>query len=272
MGACVPSPVRTFQQRAADIDWYCELRGAGPDIVLIPSGEGDCASFTRVAELLADEFRVLTFDMPGFSRSGPPPDFAAITADDVAAQIAALLRALRIDSATVYGCSSGGLFALALAATQSDLVRNVLVHEVAAPPDPAVPLEPASPFAALFSPDDTVVVKTCQFLYRNVMNENPAAWDALGLDFHERLARNYVTWARRYVAAPRLLRTFNRSELTRRPITWTVGTVERILAGNRKLADVADLPIGFLPCRHFPQVSIPEQLAAHIRDAARAHL
>lgn len=34
---------RIFQQKAADIEWYCELRGSGPTIVLIPSGEGDWA-------------------------------------------------------------------------------------------------------------------------------------------------------------------------------------------------------------------------------------
>ncbi len=254
-----------FHQRATDIDWYCEQRGVGPPVVLIPSGEGDCESLGRVADLLADEFSVLTFDMPGFSRSSVPPNFTGLSTDEVTAQIAALLRSLRIERATIYGCSSGGLFALALAAAHPELVRNVIVHEL------AVPLRGAAgPFEGIFSPDDATVVKTCEFLFRNVLNENAAAWDALGAEYHARLAKNYVTWARVYVASPHPWREFTRVELTRRPVTWTVGhpPVEALYTGNRKVADVAGIPIGFLPCRHFPQVSIPNELAAHIRAAA----
>jgi len=59
----------SFQYQRGDIDWYCERRGGGPAVVLIPSGEGDCENFAAVAERLAAEFTVLTFDTPGFSRS-----------------------------------------------------------------------------------------------------------------------------------------------------------------------------------------------------------
>ena len=37
--------VRRFQHQAGGIEWYCEQRGDGPAVVLVPSGEGDCASF-----------------------------------------------------------------------------------------------------------------------------------------------------------------------------------------------------------------------------------
>ena len=40
--------------------------------MLVPSGEGDCGNFATVADALADEFTVLTFDIPGFSRSSVP--------------------------------------------------------------------------------------------------------------------------------------------------------------------------------------------------------
>jgi len=48
-----------------------------------------------------------------------------------AAEIAALVRALDFGPATFYGCSSGGHIALCLAAEHRDLVRKVVVHEVA---------------------------------------------------------------------------------------------------------------------------------------------
>jgi hypothetical protein len=38
-----------------------------------------------------------------------------------------------------------------------------------------------------------------------------------------------------------------------------------------KIARRSDIDIGPLPSRHFPQISIPEELANHIRDAASQH-
>ena len=61
--------VRRFEHHTDGIDWYCEQRGDGPPVVLVPSGGGDCASFDQAAAQLANQFSVLTFDMPGFSRS-----------------------------------------------------------------------------------------------------------------------------------------------------------------------------------------------------------
>jgi pimeloyl-ACP methyl ester carboxylesterase len=73
---------------------------------------------------------VLTFDMPGFSRSSDPPDFANYSMGRAAHEVAGLVRALGLGPATFYGCSSGGQVALCLTAEHSDLVRNVAVHEV----------------------------------------------------------------------------------------------------------------------------------------------
>ena len=76
--------------------------------MLIPSGEGDRSSYNKVGEALGREFSVLTFDMPGFSRSSRPPDFRKVRIREIADQVAALLQSLGHAPATVYGCSSGG--------------------------------------------------------------------------------------------------------------------------------------------------------------------
>ena len=114
-----------FHRRVDFIDWYCELRGNGPTVVLIPSGEGDCASFEKVAASLSGRFTVLTFDMPGFSRSSDPPDFANYSTSRAAHEVAGLVQALGLGPATFYGCSSGGHVALSLAGEHPDLVRSV---------------------------------------------------------------------------------------------------------------------------------------------------
>jgi pimeloyl-ACP methyl ester carboxylesterase len=99
-GLCVET-VRRFEHNAGGIDWYCEQRGEGPPVVLVPSGEGDCASFEKVAAQLANDFTVLTFDMPGFSRSHvrSPDD---VSVPKLADQIADLVESLSLCPATFY--------------------------------------------------------------------------------------------------------------------------------------------------------------------------
>src|SRR5258708_3039852 len=148
--------VQRFEHQPATGDWPCEQRGDGPPMVLVPSGEGDCASFEQVAAQLADEFTVLSFDTPGFSRSHVQ------TTDDIsvsklAEQIASLVESLGTYPATFYGCSSGGFAVLDLVVRHPELVRNTVVHEVAL----AVP----AALADLASLDDAAIVEACKFAY-----------------------------------------------------------------------------------------------------------
>lgn len=45
------------------IDMYCEVSGSGPAIILIPDGSNDCEPYDNLAQRLAEEFQVITFDM-----------------------------------------------------------------------------------------------------------------------------------------------------------------------------------------------------------------
>jgi pimeloyl-ACP methyl ester carboxylesterase len=254
--------MESFRHRVGTIEWYCESRGSGPEIVLIPSGEGDCGSFEKVAESLSAGFTVLTFDMPGFSRSSEPENFDNYSTKQAGNEVAALIQSLGIDRATLYGCSSGGQIALCLAVDYPDLVRAVAVHEV--------PLAPSPMLSRLTALDDEGVVRECKEIFKIQMNENSNAWDALGASYHKRLEQNYVTWVRRYVGQQNLLRTFTPVELQRRPITWTIGGLTPAIAffDNIVLAMSAGIKISPLMCRHFPQVSIPGVLAEHIRKVA----
>src|SRR3954447_65161 len=87
--------VRRFEHNTGGIEWYCEQRGEGPTVVLVPSGEGDCASFEAVAAHLANDFTVLTFDLPGFSRTHvrSPDD---VSVPKLADQIAHLVQSLSL--------------------------------------------------------------------------------------------------------------------------------------------------------------------------------
>jgi len=264
---------RTFKHQASDIEWYCELRGSGPTVVLIPSGEGDCGNFAKVANGLADEFTVLTFDTPGFSRSGAPPDLDEVTAEMLPKQIAALMASLALAPATFYGCSSGGLAVLSLVADHPKIVRTGIVHEAALVNDFAWPEMMGALAAQLNSLPDAGIVQACKDMFRNRLTSNPQNWDALGADYHQRLERNYVTWVRCYMRAGVEHRSYNAEELTRRPVAWSVGGFSEMWAmiSNIRVAQRGGRDVEIFKCRHFPQVEIPEVLTSHIRKHARQH-
>lgn len=265
---------KVFTQEAAGINWYCELRGSGPTIVLIPSGEGDCGNFARVASSLADEFTVLTFDMPGFSRSSTPADFGTVTAKMLGDQIAALVTALKLAPATFYGCSSGGQAALSLVADHPDIVRNVIVHEPALEnaEDICWPGDMTGLFASLSALDDAPIAGAVADMIRNQLNYDPQAWDALGPEYHQRLQKNYVTWIKHYNAVAD--RSYSAEELSRKPIAWSMGGYSAIwpVTGNLRTAQRANTEIIYLRSRHYPQVSIPDALAEYIRKNTKKHL
>jgi pimeloyl-ACP methyl ester carboxylesterase len=260
--------VRSFRHSAGGINWYCELRGKGHLVVLVPSGEGDCSNFGKTADLLAEQFTVLTFDTPGFSRTSPPTLPEDISIAKLAGQIAELIRSLNLGSATFYGCSSGGRAVLDLALAYPELVQNALVHEAALP---SVQIEEMLlPLAKL---DDASVTSACRHLFAKVMNEDESLWEALGPEYHNRLSKNYVTWVRRYIAQG-VGDPIDPVALSGAPLTWTIGSLSEktMLQSNINLAESAGIQMGTLPCRHFPQVSIPDRLASHIAAATQARL
>jgi pimeloyl-ACP methyl ester carboxylesterase len=261
----VASMVVTMEP-AGQINWHVEQRGSGQDIVLVPSGEGDCGSFEIVANALAADFRVTTFDTPGFSRS-TTSGHVEISMVALADQVVRLVQALGIQRATFYGCSSAGLAVLDIAANYRSLIHRAVVHEAALPRMPGD--DDRSALAALAQLDDARITAVCAKLFKHEMNENPDAWEALGEAYHHRLATNYVVWVRKYGSGPKHA-AFDPTTIEGKPIEWTIGglTEVRRFFNNVRLSRSAGLDLNLLPCKHFPQVSIPALLAEHIKSAA----
>ncbi|NUW40933.1 alpha/beta fold hydrolase [Nonomuraea rhodomycinica] len=117
---------------------YHEVTGSGPLLLLIAGGTDDARDFTGMIPLLSGDHTVVAYDCRGVSRSrfaGPPADVSMETQVEDARRV---LEAAGGGPAHVFGTSSGGLTALALAAGHPDLVRTVVTHE-----PPAVRLLPA---------------------------------------------------------------------------------------------------------------------------------
>jgi pimeloyl-ACP methyl ester carboxylesterase len=73
---------------------YHEVRGSGPSVLFIAGATGDGGHFERVAELLSDEFTVVTYDRRGNSRSPRPDGWESTSTEEQSDDAAGLIEAL----------------------------------------------------------------------------------------------------------------------------------------------------------------------------------
>ena len=102
---------------------YYELHGEGEPLLLIRGLGSTCAGFAAQVEGLAPHFRVISFDNRCVGRTEQPqePFTIAAMADDTAA----LLDALEVESAHVFGVSLGGMIAQELVLRHPRRVRRL---------------------------------------------------------------------------------------------------------------------------------------------------
>ena len=108
-----------------------EVVGHGPVLLCIPGANGDHPIYQGLAQQLAGELTVVTYDRRGFSQSPltGPQDYARrlqTDADDVAALIAEVGGG---SPATVFGSSSGALVAIQTLISHPDLIKTLIAHE-----------------------------------------------------------------------------------------------------------------------------------------------
>jgi pimeloyl-ACP methyl ester carboxylesterase len=108
---------------------YYEVRGTGPPVLLIMGATGDGGHFDTLADVLADEFTVVTYDRRGNGRSPPPAGWTTTSPEEQADDAAGLVDALAVGPTAVFGTSSGGNFALWMLTRHPAAVRGVVLHE-----------------------------------------------------------------------------------------------------------------------------------------------
>lgn len=108
---------------------HYEIRGTGPPVLLIMGSTGDGGHFDAFADLLADEFMVVSYDRRGNGRSPAPPDWQTTSPQEQADDAAGLLQALGTGPVAVFGTSSGGNFTLCLLTRHPGWVRGAILHE-----------------------------------------------------------------------------------------------------------------------------------------------
>jgi pimeloyl-ACP methyl ester carboxylesterase len=110
-------------------DLYHTIRGSGPPIVFVQGTTGDDASFQVVGDLLADEFTVVTYHRRGNSWSPPPDGWTSTTVDEQADDLAALIEALGLSPAAVFGTSDGAAILLNMLVRHPEVLSGAIVHE-----------------------------------------------------------------------------------------------------------------------------------------------
>lgn len=112
---------------------YYETRGAGPLLLLIPGANGDANVFPPLADRLAADFTVVTYDRRGYTRSvlSGAQDYVHRLETD-ADDARRLIEHLSGEPAAVFGTSSGGIIALQLLIDHPQAVRTLVSFEPAA--------------------------------------------------------------------------------------------------------------------------------------------
>jgi pimeloyl-ACP methyl ester carboxylesterase len=106
---------------------YCEA-GAGPPLMHLHGAGG--LRLTAAHDLLARQFRVLSFEMPGFGDS--PENTASRTLSDLALTMARAADALGLGRFNLWGTSFGGKAALWLAVQRPERIDGLVLEAPAA--------------------------------------------------------------------------------------------------------------------------------------------
>jgi pimeloyl-ACP methyl ester carboxylesterase len=107
---------------------YYEVRGTGPLLVVI--GQPMTSEpFAPLAELLATDHTVVTYDPHGLGHSTVDDPSAPVTPEIQADELALIIDAVGGAPADVFASSGGAVTALALAVRHPAAVRTVIAHE-----------------------------------------------------------------------------------------------------------------------------------------------
>ncbi len=107
---------------------YYEVRGSGP-LLLVIGQPMTSAPFAPLADVLAEERTVVTYDPHGLGLSTTDDLSKDVTPQVQADDLARLVDALGGEAADVFGSSGGAVTALALADRHPGRVRTVIAHE-----------------------------------------------------------------------------------------------------------------------------------------------
>ncbi|HZR34596.1 MAG TPA: alpha/beta hydrolase [Nevskia sp.] len=116
-----------MSQQSAAPQLSCRIEGRGPALFLLSANPGDSRDFDAVAPRLAQRFRVIRPDWPGYGASPAPQPPQAAGASLFLERFDALMDALEIAEAHVLGNSVGANVAVRYALRKPQRVRSLVL-------------------------------------------------------------------------------------------------------------------------------------------------
>jgi pimeloyl-ACP methyl ester carboxylesterase len=148
MTAVKATSALTGTVRIADAHLYYERRGQGPAVLCITGASGDAGALSSLADRLAHDHTVVTYDRRGNSRSPRPSGWTTTSPVEQARDAAGVIEALGLAPVTVFGSSGGAIIGLWLLLERPDLLRGAVLHE---PPLIAALADPQAAMASISS-------------------------------------------------------------------------------------------------------------------------
>jgi pimeloyl-ACP methyl ester carboxylesterase len=155
---------------------YTEVYGQGKPLLIIHGNSGSINNFIYQIPYFSKKYKVIVADSRAQGKSADPGD--SLTYEMMADDFAALLDAMKIDSAYVIGWSDGGINALLLAIRHPEKVKKLASTGANLVPDTtAVPKEIWDMVTPMYSalqskPNKTAQEKT-QYKLLRLLIENP---------------------------------------------------------------------------------------------------
>ena len=120
---------RTLEAQNGDVRLAYESRGQGAAVLLVHGLGYDRAGWGPLPDLLADDYRVVLFDNRGVGKSDVPEGPYSVS--QLAEDAVAVLDAVGVDRAHVFGVSLGGYVAQELALTHPERVDKLVLGSTA---------------------------------------------------------------------------------------------------------------------------------------------
>ncbi|MFP3125060.1 2-succinyl-6-hydroxy-2,4-cyclohexadiene-1-carboxylate synthase [Ectobacillus funiculus] len=105
-----------------------EITGSGDALLLLHGFTGSKDVWRRFFPLWSHDLQVIAVDLPGHGKTDSPSDWARYSIEQTAADMIALLDALKIKQAHVLGYSMGGRLAITIASLYAERVRSLVLE------------------------------------------------------------------------------------------------------------------------------------------------
>jgi pimeloyl-ACP methyl ester carboxylesterase len=250
---------------------FYERRGAGFPLLFIPGGSVDSSHYAAVADRLAEDLQIITFDRRGNGRSPRPHGWHSTSIAEQADDVAGLIEALDIAPCAVWAGSLGGVILLELLARRPGLVGTAIVHE---PPLFGV-LDGGEQLAAglLATAARAVRTNTVRGAFRDHAQQSVGeAFDGLSTELRERMFDNAQVFFDLEIPAlvghrPDLATALRRIDVTLCVMADANNVGAPPVQAARWLVDTLDADFRDLSSGHLPYATEPDATAAAIRVA-----